>query len=89
MNYLIISKTYQRHDVSERDNFQNCNIFVACRAGGRASHVALVVALVCGQSRDVASLGALVCFPLYSWMDVHFTVMVTQHCWIFRTYWII
>ena len=55
-HYLIITKTYQRDDVRERerqrDNFQNCYIFVARRAGLRASHVALVVALVCGQSRE-------------------------------------
>ena len=57
---LIISKTYQRDDVSERDkqrdHFQNCYTVVALRAGCRASRVAfdiaLLVALVCGQSRD-------------------------------------
>ena len=64
---LIISKTYQRDGVGERygqlDNYQNCYIFVARRAGCRnlqlelateenASHFALVVTLVCGQSRD-------------------------------------
>ena len=50
------TKTYQRDDVHERDrqrdHFQNCYIFVARSAGRRASHVALVVALVCGHSRD-------------------------------------
>ena len=54
--YLIIAKKYQRDDVRERDrerdHFQNCHIFVARRAGCRASHVAFDVALVCGQSRD-------------------------------------
>ena len=55
-HYLIISKTYQRDDVRERDrqrdHFQKCYIFVARRTRRRASLVALVVALVCGQSRD-------------------------------------
>ena len=40
----------------KRDNFQNRHIFVThragCRAGVRASQVPLVVAFVCGQSRD-------------------------------------
>ena len=34
--YLIIAKTYQRYGIGERDGqhdkFQNCYIFVACRA---------------------------------------------------------
>ena len=62
-HYLIIVKTYQRGDVSERDrqsdHFQNCYIFVTrradCRASHAGSHVSLndaLVALVCGQSRD-------------------------------------
>ena len=59
-HYLIIGTTYQSDNVRERDrqqdHFQNCYIFVARRAGCRASHVALdialVVALVCGQSLD-------------------------------------
>ena len=53
---MIIAKTYQRDDVSERDrqhdHFQNCYIFVARRADFRASHVALVIALGCGKSQN-------------------------------------
>ena len=63
-HYFIIFKTYHRDDVRERDgqrdNVQNCHIFVERHvsfcARFRASHVALVFALlcalVCGQSRD-------------------------------------
>ena len=51
----MISKTYQRDDVRDRDrqhnHFQISSIFVARRTNCCASHVALDVALVCGQSR--------------------------------------
>ena len=59
--YLIITKfkTYQRAGVGEhdgqRDNFQNRYIFVARRAGFRASYslvFALVFALMCERARD-------------------------------------
>ena len=65
-HFFIIGITYQRDDVRERDRqrdlFQNCYILrragrrANCRAGRRASYVALdvgsVVALLCRQSRD-------------------------------------
>ena len=71
---LIISKTYQRDDVRERDrqrdHFQNCYIFVARRvrrrAGCHASHVALHV--VIGRRVGVWTNTRFSCVLCFMWM---------------------